>query len=713
MKNTVFTVITAVLLLATLCLMAVGARVRAKCVELEGNGAKPIQAANVESLNVQNDYDTIVSADTRDGVVYLSLISGSQPRPNACGLTPKNPSAEWTGWGGPLDTDNATVGEGPGTRNKIVTGGYYFKRGLGAHAVSTLVYDLSGDTYTRFEGWIGMSDEKDPGNRFCADGGRSNFNFLLDGHSVYRRIVQGVWHGETNPHPVKVAFDIPSTARELKIVMGDGGDGINCDHPVIGDAKLLTSRVTGEGRAPVTVASLNQPPVTQPAVQVQEPTWVLEDSWAGPVGDRFQTVEAIAFAGNNLVFWASGDRLYKWDFEANQAWWHDFNGRRVIDIDIPRNDPSVVAYALRDNDGGEDWVSLRSTADLSWVTGTRQEGVMSLSADEGGYYLAVRGAWNYYTYDIWGASGWQFDAIDWTGMSATGAIALDVSDDFGFGRLVRTFITRWAGSSITVSQYFNGEDRYLPNLSVTGNAFTTGPLAVRNGGVLAATPNGRIYYFVWKTPTDLDRATIESIGNRNSEGHRHGPIVSLASMQGVSRHYATSTAHDDFVCFWDLYTGALAQKLDVGFRSAKIAFSQNNSYMAVANGSISSGDRKIKIYRWTGNSPGHLAAPAKEAEPAPPTALLSNYPNPFNPETWIPYQLSDPAEVTVSIYSVDGKLVRTLELGQMPAGVYSDKGRAAYWNGQNEQGEPVASGVYFYTLKAGEFSATRKMVIRK
>ena len=95
------------------------------------------------------------------------------------------------------------------------------------------------------------------------------------------------------------------------------------------------------------------------------------------------------------------------------------------------------------------------------------------------------------------------------------------------------------------------------------------------------------------------------------------------------------------------------------------------------------------------------------------TVLLANYPNPFNPETWIPYQLAHPAEVTVTIYSADGQLVRMLALGQMPAGMYFGKSRAAYWDGRNAQGEPVASGIYFYTLQAGEFSATRKMVIRK
>ena len=95
------------------------------------------------------------------------------------------------------------------------------------------------------------------------------------------------------------------------------------------------------------------------------------------------------------------------------------------------------------------------------------------------------------------------------------------------------------------------------------------------------------------------------------------------------------------------------------------------------------------------------------------TALLANYPNPFNPETWIPYQLAEPATVTLHIYAVSGALVRTLDLGHQPAGVYQQRTRAAYWDGRNQFGEPVASGVYFYTLTAGDFTATRKMLIMK
>ena len=95
------------------------------------------------------------------------------------------------------------------------------------------------------------------------------------------------------------------------------------------------------------------------------------------------------------------------------------------------------------------------------------------------------------------------------------------------------------------------------------------------------------------------------------------------------------------------------------------------------------------------------------------TALLPNYPNPFNPETWIPYHLSKGTDVTLTIHDVRGVLVRELTLGYQAAGVYESRSRAAYWDGRNAVGEPVASGLYFYTLTAGEFTATRKLLIVK
>ena len=96
------------------------------------------------------------------------------------------------------------------------------------------------------------------------------------------------------------------------------------------------------------------------------------------------------------------------------------------------------------------------------------------------------------------------------------------------------------------------------------------------------------------------------------------------------------------------------------------------------------------------------------------TVLLPNYPNPFNPETWIPYDLAKAADVHIHIYNVKGASIRQLSLGFQTAGTYRTRSRAAYWDGRNSAGEPVASGVYFYTLQAGQISgATRRMVVLK
>ena len=95
------------------------------------------------------------------------------------------------------------------------------------------------------------------------------------------------------------------------------------------------------------------------------------------------------------------------------------------------------------------------------------------------------------------------------------------------------------------------------------------------------------------------------------------------------------------------------------------------------------------------------------------TALLRNYPNPFNPETWIPYQLAESAEVTLTIYDINGQLIRRLAVGHQAAGMYQSRSRAAYWDGRNQLGESVASGLYFYTLTADNFTGTRRMMIVK
>ena len=114
----------------------------------------------------------------------------------------------------------------------------------------------------------------------------------------------------------------------------------------------------------------------------------------------------------------------------------------------------------------------------------------------------------------------------------------------------------------------------------------------------------------------------------------------------------------------------------------------------------------LEVIPGTGGAPLGLRVPDK-------SAFLPNYPNPFNPETWLPYRLSEPGEVTLTIYNMRGVVVRELVLGYQPAGYYQTRARAAYWDGRNTFGEKVATGVYFCTFKACDFIATRKMLIRK
>lgn len=95
------------------------------------------------------------------------------------------------------------------------------------------------------------------------------------------------------------------------------------------------------------------------------------------------------------------------------------------------------------------------------------------------------------------------------------------------------------------------------------------------------------------------------------------------------------------------------------------------------------------------------------------TVLMNNYPNPFNPETWIPYHLSQDSAVVISIYDTTGQIVRKLDMGYQTFGYYVGRDNSAYWDGRTESGELVSSGTYFYQLETDQYSETRKMVILK
>ncbi|MBC8235287.1 T9SS type A sorting domain-containing protein [bacterium] len=109
-----------------------------------------------------------------------------------------------------------------------------------------------------------------------------------------------------------------------------------------------------------------------------------------------------------------------------------------------------------------------------------------------------------------------------------------------------------------------------------------------------------------------------------------------------------------------------------------------------------------------------VVVPIKLAEAIPKEfRLLQNYPNPFNPETWIPYDIAEDVTVNIYIYNIQGQLVRHLNIGTQVAGSYTTKDRCAYWDGKDELGQKVSSGIYWYKLHAGDFEATQRMVIVK
>ena len=95
------------------------------------------------------------------------------------------------------------------------------------------------------------------------------------------------------------------------------------------------------------------------------------------------------------------------------------------------------------------------------------------------------------------------------------------------------------------------------------------------------------------------------------------------------------------------------------------------------------------------------------------TELIGNYPNPFNPETWIAYTLAEESEASIQIYNAKGQVIRLLQLGNKPVGRYVEKGSAAYWDGKTDTGEQVSSGIYFYSLTTDSAIYTKRMVIAK
>ena len=243
-----------------------------------------------------------------------------------------------------------------------------------------------------------------------------------------------------------------------------------------------------------------------------------------------------------------------------------------------------------------------------------------------------------------------------------------------------------------------------------GDVFPEKPMARLGKGTIkqiAYSPDGELLAIAGTTGIRLfDANDLNELGLIAE--HANGVLSMAFSPDG---ELLASVSREPEVSLWDVSEQKRVALLKGhSDRGKSVAFSPDGKCLA-------SGSADDTILLWEVNLPvlGRLVGPmgklpsqwgkVKKAE------LYQNYPSPFNPETWIPYQLEEDVDVNVSIRNLSGQLVRELNLGYKTAGVYIDRTEAAYWDGANEVGEEVASDVYFYTIQAGDFTATKKMVV--
>ena len=243
-----------------------------------------------------------------------------------------------------------------------------------------------------------------------------------------------------------------------------------------------------------------------------------------------------------------------------------------------------------------------------------------------------------------------------------------------------------------------GDAAYLVMASTAGSATLTGD-GWENGEAAGAAPIALSGYTVGsQTPVlDVLGSVVDELTGLEKEGFRV-KVKNLSTKASLS-NVSTDGYNMTFVDLADSYAARVGDVLEVSADSPNPLIGVKPVRYVVTVDDVKSSLIQLEdliVYE----------IPAE-------TELLRNYPNPFNPETWIPYHLSEDADVSLTIYDVNGALVRDINVGHQTAAKYDTRSKAIYWDGRNQFGEQVASGIYFYSLSAGDFSATRKMVILK
>jgi len=438
---------------------------------------------------------------------------------------------------------------------------------------------------------------------------------------------------------------------------------------------------------------------------------------------------AVTFDGSDSLDLDEDSLLYRWDFENDGIWNTEWLTDPTVTHTYFDDWSGIVKLEVSD---GEFTDTDTAVVTISNLAPTVEEITAPIAPVEVNTAVSVSG--NFSDPGIldihtaiwdWGDDNTSEGTVDETGGSGSVVgsytyttagvytVKLTVTDDDGdSGDSIFQYVVIYdpGGGFVTGGGWIDSpEGAYVPDPSLTGKANfgfvskykkgATVPTGQTEFNFKVASMNFHSSSYEWLVVAN-HKAKYKGVGTINGDGN-YGFMLSA-----IDEELTPSTDVDLFrIKIWDKDN------------NDSIVYDNQMDAEDDADATTEIGGGNIKIHDGGNASPVHPDLTFRSANvplDIPKVfRLLPNYPNPFNPETWLPYELAAETAVFIRIYNANGQLVRQLDLGHQQAGSYLDRDEAAYWDGKDEIGQAVSSGVYFYQIKAGDFNAVRKMTIVK